>query len=128
VEQLDDEPDAEFEGERLGEGGFDRVLDSDEVQVSREDGVLRTENVGPSKLPEKMPDCEFEPDAVSDDVALEDDIIERVTESVLHAVDDGLIDTEIVELPHTEELGLMDDVRHSDDDGEKNDVALPLCD
>lgn len=124
--QLVNEAEVESKGERLGLREIEGVLDSHEVPESKGDSVLEAESVGPPRLPELMPDCEFEPDAVSDEVALEEENLERVAERVLHAVDDGLVDAETVVLPHAEKLELMDDVLHGDDDGEYDDVAQPL--
>jgi hypothetical protein len=80
VAQLVNEPDAVSEGLVLGVADDDSELVPHDVRESRGENVLEAESVGPTGLPVAIPDNELDPDEVGDELALEDERNEGVTE------------------------------------------------
>jgi hypothetical protein len=144
VAQLVNEPDAVSEGLALGVTDDDSELVPHEVRESRGENVLEAESVGPTGLPDAIPDNELDPDEVGDELALEDERNEGVTEGEWHAVDDALSDPDTVPLPHAENDEVSDaegepvdapepdeetdGVRQGTDDAEKVEDTQPLDD
>ena len=73
-------PVAESEGLVRGVADDDSELVPHEVRESRGENVLEAESVGQTGLPDAIPDNEFDPDEVDDELALEDERNEGVTE------------------------------------------------